>query len=284
MRYVEQKKHPNGLEYISINSSLCEAHIFLQGAQVTYFKPKKQPSLLWVSKAETYEKGTGLRGGIPICWPWFGTHPEPSYPQHGFARDKIWVLEKLEENDHSIKLVLALPSTEIETQFWPHNTSLKLTITLSEQLKVSLSTTNNEDYSIKFSQALHSYFNIQDIKRLKVGGLVNTHYIEFSQSKQQTSNDVTIYKETDRMYYNASKKQFLKTDQGIIVVEREHSSSCVLWNPWIDKSKRLSNFNHDDYLEMICLEACNILDDSVELKSGDTTTLSQIISWQSLDS
>mgnify|MGYP001257092396 CR=1 FL=1 len=280
MSYIEHKVHSQGLQYIEVNSPMCHAHIFLQGAQVTHFQPKNQPSLLWISQAETYEKGVSMRGGIPICWPWFGLHPEPDYPQHGFARHKIWHLERIQESEQEVLITLTLPTSEIETQFWPHRTQLTVTIALSTQLKISLTTQNNEDYPIKFSQALHTYFDIQNIKKLKVDGLVNTPYIEFNQNKHQTAGEVSIYKETDRMYHNASSTQQLKTTQGTIVVKREHSSSCVLWNPWIEKSKRLSNFNQDDYLHMVCLEACNILDDSVDLKPHETFTLSQTIYWQ----
>jgi glucose-6-phosphate 1-epimerase len=95
MGSVTTKKHPNGLDYVAVDTALCQARIFMQGAQIDQFKPVGKAPLLWVSNADDYQLGNGIRGGIPICWPWFGISDTQGFPQHGFARNKIWSLESI---------------------------------------------------------------------------------------------------------------------------------------------------------------------------------------------
>lgn len=281
MGSVTTQKHPNGLEYVSIETKLCQARIFMQGAQIDQFIPSGKPPLLWVSSADDYQPGNGIRGGVPICWPWFGTHENPQYPQHGFARNKIWSLESVDIKDQVVDLVFTLPQSEYEQQYWPHNTQVKVLFTLGETLTVSIVNTNKDNHPVSLTQALHSYFPIGDIHQLSATGFSGAQYIEFGQGPfQQPKDNVTFDRETDRVYTHLTASQELNTPHGTIVVSRENSRSAVLWNPWIDKSVRLSRFNNNDYLTMVCLEAANVLDDKVVLAPGESHTLTTHICWK----
>lgn len=280
MASVTTKKHPNGLDYVEIDTPLCEARIFMQGAQIDRFTPKGKPPLLWVSSADDYQPGHGIRGGIPVCWPWFGMSNHPEWPQHGFARTRIWTLDSVQLRNDIAELKFSLSINDEDRISWPHDTKVELLFTLSDTLSVSLINTNLSDETVSLTQALHTYFPIGDIHQLKATGFSGAHYIEFGKGPYAQATDEVIFnQETDRVYNALGSQQQLHTPQGVINVCRRNSQSAVLWNPWIDKSKQLARFNHDDYLTMVCLEAANVLEDNVTLAPYGSHTLTTEISW-----
>ncbi|WP_046004157.1 D-hexose-6-phosphate mutarotase [Pseudoalteromonas rubra] len=276
---VKLARTESGLEYFDVNGPLCQAKIYLQGAQITEFIPAGQKNLLWVSEDETYLEGQSIRGGIPICWPWFGVHAEPDWPAHGFARKQVWRAERVEEDESAIRIVLSLPMVSIDRTFWPHESSLTVEFVLSDQLEVKLTNTNTGSETFSLTQALHTYFPTPAIAQTRVDGLQGAQYIEFGEGPFTQDEVVTFARETDMVYTQAPEVQIIETPDGKIEVGREHSSSCVLWNPWIEKSKRLSNFRDDEYHTMLCLEAANVMDDAVTLAPGESHTLTTKICW-----
>lgn len=281
MGSVTTKKHANGLDYVEVNTALCQARIFLQGAQIDYFQPLGKPPLLWVSSADDYQPGNGIRGGVPVCWPWFGMSSEANFPQHGFARTRIWALESVEMRNQLVDLRFSLKISEQDKIYWPHNTEVSVLFTLGDTLSISLVNTNSSDETVTLTQALHSYFPIEDIHQLKASGFSGSKYIEFAQGPYpQNTDEVLFDRETDRVYTDLGPVQLLHTPQGTIEVSRENSQSAVLWNPWIEKSQRLGRFNPEDYLTMVCLEAANVLEDKVVLAPGETHSLVTHIRWK----
>ncbi len=277
---VVTKTHPNGLEYIEIDTPLCNATIFLQGAQIDSFIPKGEAPLLWVSSADDYQVGSGIRGGIPICWPWFGMNANADWPQHGFARTRIWSLDSVQQQGQALELTFSLPISQEDKQYWPHDSKVEVIFILTNELKVTLVNTNLGDETLELTQALHTYFPIADVHKLTATGFTGAQYIEFAKGPyQQQGDEVKFDRETDRVYTHLGLTQQLHTPNGIIKVQRQNSHSAVLWNPWIDKSKWLTRFNEEDYLTMVCLEAANVLEDRVVLKPKAQHSLTTIISW-----
>lgn len=281
MASVNTKTHPNGLVYLEIDSKLCSARVFLQGAQIDQFQPKGHPPLLWVSQADDYQIGNGIRGGIPICWPWFGQSAHADWPQHGFARTRDWSLTQVQIQDDKITLGLSLNLTEADSLFWPHRTQISVLYTFTDSLTVTLINTNLDDHPVHLTQALHSYFPTSNIHKTRVTGMAGANYIEFSQGPFEQDRDAVHFdRETDRVYTQLGQEQQIHTPEGVILVGREQSSSAILWNPWIEKSQRLSRFNDEDYLQMLCLEAANVLDDALVLAPGESHSLTTHIRWQ----
>jgi len=281
MGSVTTKKHANGLDYVEINTALCQARIFLQGAQIDHFQPTGKPPLLWVSEADDYQPGNGIRGGVPVCWPWFGMSTEAGFPQHGFARTRIWNLSSVAMRNQWVDLRFDLKISEEDKHYWPHNTEVSVLFSLGDTLSISLVNTNLGKQTISLTQALHSYFPIEDIFQVTASGFSGAKYIEFAKGPySQTTDEVQFDRETDRVYTELGPVQLLHTPQGIIEVSRENSRSAVLWNPWIEKSKRLARFNDNDYLTMLCLEAANVLEDKLELAPGETHSLVTHIRWK----
>ncbi|MGL4938158.1 D-hexose-6-phosphate mutarotase [Shewanella sp.] len=281
MGSVTTKKHANGLDYVEINTALCQARIFLQGAQIDHFQPTGKPPLLWVSEADDYQPGNGIRGGVPVCWPWFGMSTEAGFPQHGFARTRIWNLSSVAMRNQWVDLRFDLKISEEDKHYWPHNTEVSVLFSLGDTLSISLVNTNLGKQTVSLTQALHSYFPIEDIHQVTASGFSGAKYIEFAKGPySQNTDEVQFDRETDRVYTELAPVQLLHTPQGIIEVSRENSRSAVLWNPWIEKSKRLARFNDNDYLTMVCLEAANVLEDKLELAPGETHSLVTHIRWK----
>ncbi|WP_372768240.1 D-hexose-6-phosphate mutarotase [Pseudoalteromonas sp.] len=276
---VTVQQTDTGLEYISVDADFCSAKIFLQGAQLTEFTPKGKKPLIWVSQDEDYQVGKGVRGGIPICWPWFGMSANDGWPQHGIARTMLWRAEEVIENDEKIVVSFSLPMAQVNKEYWPHQSSLKVVFTLSDRLHIALINTNTGDAAFELTQALHTYFPTPEIENTTVDGLQGSNYIEFGEGPYTQSDIVSFARETDMVYQNTPLVQTINTPDGIIEVGRENSSSCVLWNPWTEKSKRLSNFRDDEYHTMLCLEAANVMDDKVTLQPGASHSLVHTVRW-----
>jgi len=277
---VSIERTETGLEFIKVVSHLCHAEIFLQGGQITKFIPKNAQPLLWVSENETYQEGMSIRGGIPVCWPWFGAHVAADWPAHGFARTSLWQADEVHETEDEIVISLQLPMKLVNLIHWPYESSLKIDFILTDKLQVRLTTMNLGRDPFSFTQALHSYFPTSSIEKTYVDGLQGSQYMEFGAGPFSQNEQVHFVRETDRVYTQAASTQTIHTPEGKISVSRENSTSCVLWNPWIEKSKRLSNFADDEYHNMICLEAANVLDDFVILAPQQSHTLITTISWQ----
>ncbi|MGO2167299.1 D-hexose-6-phosphate mutarotase [Pseudoalteromonas sp.] len=277
---VSIEQADSGLEYINVASELCSAKIFLQGAQLTEFTPKDRKPLIWVSSKEDFQEGKSVRGGIPICWPWFGANAKNSdWPTHGVARISLWRADEVTEQGNEIRVSLTLPMAEVDDTYWSHKSTLKVEFVLTNKLEVRLTTTNLSNQVISFTQALHTYFPTPAIEETHIDGLQGAQYIEFGEGPFEQHELVGFVRETDMVYTQAPDTQRIITPDGIIEVGRENSTSCVLWNPWIDKSKRLSNFADDEYQTMLCLEAANVMDDVVQIAPNESHTLATTISW-----
>ncbi|GLS82577.1 D-hexose-6-phosphate mutarotase [Paraferrimonas haliotis] len=281
MGFITLQRHPKGLEYLRIDTPTFEAEVYLQGAQLTHFKPKNRAAILWMSDEESYEPGNGLRGGVPICWPWFGKLPGEDYPQHGLVRKLPWQLVKShEESSGQVVLQFQFPQQQLNSMYWPFKCEVTVEMTLSSTAKVSITTKNLDDKPFVLTQALHSYFRTSDILKTGVSGLQDCSYLEFGHRSTDKAPIVNFTKETDRVYDDAPSQQLIHTPEGQISVSRRHSKSCVLWNPWIDKAKRLERFGDDDYTTMVCLEAANVLQDQIHLEPDNAYTLTTEFGWQ----
>ena len=102
---IEFKTFSNGFPYIEVTNSVSSAKIALQGAHVFEYKKEGKSELLWLSSLALFEENKPIRGGIPICWPWFGPHSDSALPQHGFARISRFTFVSCDEKDEATSIV-----------------------------------------------------------------------------------------------------------------------------------------------------------------------------------
>lgn len=276
----------------------AEVIVAEQGAQVLSFRQGDATPIIWLSEEARFERGQPVRGGVPVCWPWFGDlarNPTPvqdayrgpeSAPAHGLVRSIDWALTHQDCDAGSANLTLTCPAARV-LPGWPHAVELSLHVRLDGSgLHLSLTSHNQGDVPVALSQALHSYFTISDIQQVAVEGLDGRPYVETLEDwqRRQQQGDLTFEGETDRIYLDLPQALSLR-DSGLkrrIRIETQGSRSAVLWNPWIAKAQRLSQFADDAWQRMVCIETANVMDDMVVLEPQASHTLSLSIAAEPL--
>jgi glucose-6-phosphate 1-epimerase len=266
----------HGFTYIEINNGKAHATISTYSGQVLSYRPKNQQhDLLFVSDKAYYEEGKAIKGGIPVCWPWFGPDPEDQgRPAHGFVRNRQWGVSASKSlADGSTQVVLSLVDTAETREIWPHPFKLEIEITVGDSLTVALVTHNTGDGSITISQALHSYFQVGDISKTRVLGLDATDYLDKvgDTARKTQAGPVTIESEVDRIYTDVTGEQVID-DESLgrkIHITSRGCSTAVVWNPWADIAASMGDLGDDDYKKMLCVETANAGPETVEIAAGD---------------
>ncbi len=267
-----------------VRTAKTELLVAQQGAQILSYQRHGEQPLIWLSEQAEFKQGQSVRGGVPLCWPWFGDlrrNPQAvqalyqdgqQAPAHGLVRGLDWQLLGIDSQDDSVSLEFVFNSAEQPLPSWPHAAELKLGIRLDERLHLSLSNRNLGDTPLTISQALHSYFAVGDIRQAEVEGLHGCRYVETLEDWQQRqqSGALGFAGETDRIYLDTPTQLSIRDPawQRRIQLRSSGSGSAVLWTPWIDKARRLSQFADTAWPGMLCVEHGNLLNDMLVLAPG----------------
>lgn len=257
-----------------ISNPHATARIALQGAHLLIFQPHEEQPLIWLSPEARLAEGKSVRGGVPVCWPWFGPHAtEKGYPGHGFARTVPWRLERASQlGDGRTELEFVLVGNETSREQWPHASELRQRITIGETLSHELITTNLGERPLIIGQALHSYFQVGDLRQCRVNGLDGCEYLDkvagMRRARQQGA--VGFTGEVDRIYLDTPARCEIVDPalQRRIVIQAEGSHSTVVWTPWAEKAAQMGDLGPDGYLNMVCVETANAAEDVVEIAPG----------------
>lgn len=276
------------LECLHIQHPKFFAEICLQGSQLTRFNHRTLGEFVWLSPDAQYQQGQGLRGGVPICWPWFGVlekNPEhiaqsvlSKKNAHGFARTQNWTLQSIEETVHGVCVEMLLTHDAHSLAIWPYPFALHCKFHLGDDLRIELTTHNTGHETFAFSQALHTYLGVNNINTTRITGAHRHEYVDALDQWQRKSQQgsIVINQEVDRIYNGAIQYQVLDAQKNLTI--NSNSASSVVWNPWIKKSKTLSQFPYDAYQNMLCIESGNILDDAVSLQANEHHSLTMTLS------
>jgi len=278
---IKYKHFIDDLRYIEISNTSARAKIAFQGAHVFHYERVDEKPLLWLSKNSFFEKGKAIRGGIPVCWPWFGKHPTNSeLPQHGFARSSVWELLEAEEIDrHTTEVLLQLQPSAESLQLWPHKFELLLAITVGRTLTLALTTKNCDEQPFEITAALHSYLAVKNIEKVYVEGLADKSYFDKVTRENRTQQGkLTVCQEVDRVYRKVDYPVTLHDQARTLHVDAQGSSTAVVWNPWREKCVAMADMKDDGYKTMLCIEAANAPGDACMLTPGEEHTLTSVIS------
>lgn len=274
----------DGLIFISVYNKFAEAEISLYGAHITRFVPHGTFDVLWLGQESSFEYGKPIRGGIPICFPWFGPHPEnQELPLHGFVRIMNWdVVETGSLPGGESKIVLKFSSSDETMTKWLYEFEAFLTVVVGKQLDVSFSVANMGKEKFRYTSALHTYLNVSEISNVAIEGLQGTPYYQPSDDRLrlQEENFLVIDQETNRRYIETSNDCAVH-DAAFsrkIVVAKSGSNSTVVWNPWSEVSKGIPDLADDDYQTFVCVETANIYNDQVCVYPGESHTTSLVLS------
>lgn len=273
--------------FLCINNKHAQVRISLFGAHVlSYINKSDGRERLWLSTEAIFDQHTPIRGGIPICWPWFGEANKkslPKSPSHGFLRTQVWNLihaEELVHNNQVQETNLILAPNQLSAYGFEHKVGVRLLVKVNDKLSLQLETTNLGDSPLSLSQALHTYFLIPEISKVKIDGIDEGYLDKLSgQFVQESPQSYNIDREVDRIHRHMSGTAVFirdkETNKPIAKVSQLGHDSLVVWNPWMDKTAQMSDMSKDGYTTMLCIEAANI--DGIEIKANETHTLEQII-------
>lgn len=266
-----------GLPILALVNPYGSCELSLYGGHVLDYRPTGHLPVFFLSKASRFEPGQPIRGGIPVCWPWFGPAPEATQPLHGFARLMQWDLQATEYSSDMTEVRLSLSDSEHTRRFWPHAFELTLRVWLDQRLNLALTTVNRDTCPFTITQAFHPYFRVRQIMDVNVRGLDHSSYRDLLTHQTGTQEGfLNIRAETDRIYTPPAPECVLH-DPGIgraLALAYTGAKRLVVWNPWIDKARAMPDFGDDEYTRMICIEPANADGDDVTLEPGARHTLS----------
>jgi len=271
----------SGLVVAEISNPQATASLCLQGAHLMSWQPRSQSvPVVWLSRDAKLAAGKSIRGGVPVCWPWFGAHAsEPGFPAHGYARTSSWqVVESGNEPDGATRLALRLVENEKTRAQWPHSCALDLTVIVGEALRMELTTENTGELAFTISEALHTYFRISDIGAVRVTGLADCDYWDKVGGSTLKKQDgiIRFAGETDRVYINSAAECVIEDSmlKRRIRIAKSGSLSTVVWTPWTAKAERMGDLGQPDgWREMLCVESANAFDNAVHVAAGTMHTL-----------
>lgn len=269
---------PLGLTVAQLQYRGHRAAVAIMGAQVLSYAPPGGRDVLWLSAAARVGSGKAPRGGIPVCWPWFGQHAsDPAKPAHGFARHRPWHVMETFATADATGLRLGLQTRADAATDWPHVARVELTVAIAGALQLELTTTNLGDGPLPLTQALHSYFAISDVGNVVIGGLDGQPYTDHvgERTRRRQTGLIRLDREVNRVFDFAPGAVDID-DAGFarrIRIEKSGSRSTVVWNPWVAKSESLGDMGDAGFRQMVCVETANAGEDALSLAPGASHTL-----------
>ncbi|HEX7618541.1 MAG TPA: D-hexose-6-phosphate mutarotase [Verrucomicrobiae bacterium] len=274
-----------GLPKINITTKASTAEIYLNGAHVTGFQKHGEPPLLFMSAKSWFAPGKPIRGGVPVCFPWFGNRD--GEPSHGFARIVEWQLLKTAVTpDGAVTLTFALP--QIPGRDAWKNLRTEFIVTVADTLTMELIATNNSSAAMEVENCLHTYFHVGDIGAVSLTGLQSVPFDDFAagaNGARKVENDpvLCIAKETNRVYPNTTGAVEIRDEhlKRLIRIKKSVSNSTVVWNPWTTQ-KLPDDFDPAEHKNMVCVESGNVKQNKLSLAPGNASALKVILSSVSL--
>lgn len=257
---------------ITLHNSRGTATIDPYGGQIMSYVPTGGAEVLWRTTDAHIEAakagGKAPRGGVPVCWPWFGPHPaDKAAPVHGLARIATWRVAQ-STPDHAVLLF----STDGTNPAFPYKAEAKLEVTLGAALDVALTTTNTGSAPFRLTQGLHTYLHVGDVGRVEVLGLEHAHD---NKGGGHRHGPVTIAGEVD-LIYSPVTAPLRVVDRALgrtIVVDNRGCTEAVVWNPGSDKP----DMPADGFRQMLCVEPANAKD-APTVQPGKTVTIATKLS------
>ena len=261
--------HFNGLPAVRLTApDGAQATILLHGAQVVSWIPAGGVERLYLSDKSSFEIGTAVRGGIPVCFPQFAARGP--LPKHGFARTSEWELVEARGGNDFATATLKLDDDDITRQIWPHAFEAELTVLVAgKRLDVGFGVRNSGEETLRFTCALHTYLRMREVEEARLEGLRGLRYLDTTKGLEhdETGTELVIEAETDRIYFNATRPLLLSEPHRSLGISSEGLADVVVWNPWEQLTAALPDMPANGFRHMLCVEAAAI-GTPIELAAG----------------
>lgn len=269
------ERGPGDLPLLIIATGRCRARLTAYGAHLCEWTPAGQAtSALFVSPRSVFAPGKAIRGGVPVCFPWFATHPtDPGEPSHGFARTRPWDVVRVTGEADGVVAELRLASDEATKAHWEADFEARLTLSIGAALAMTFAVVNRGARAIAYEAALHSYFAVGDVERVAIRGLEGATFIDKvdgMKEKVQAAAPLALTGETDRVFLNTTASCVID-DAALgrrIHVEKSGSMATVVWNPWRTKAETIGDVGPDAWRRFVCVETANCGIHRVRLAPG----------------
>jgi len=267
---------------VRITSSAAEGEMYLHGAHVTSWKPAGTDEVLFLSTKSRWEDGQAIRGGIPICFPWFrGKADDPKAPAHGFVRTADWQLDGIVASGSGVTVTMLTESNERTQRWWPGQFRLVHRVMFGSELSLELECSNTGTTPLRFEEALHTYNRVADVHDVRLQGLDGVCFLDnIDSNKEKTQRgDFVAASQTDNAYMNTQSAVDL-LDQKMrrrIRLKKTNSLTTVVWNPWREAAQGMRDLGDGEWTQFLCAEASNILSSAITLEPGQRHTMTAVI-------
>lgn len=271
-----------GYPVICVANDAATATIALHGAHLIDFTPEGESPVIFTSRNAVFRGGKAIRGGIPVCWPWFSAHPSDStLPSHGIARTSFWELIEVAHTTTGTRVVLSL-TTDGSDPRWPFASTATIAFTIGSSLDIKLTTENQSDSAIAFSDTLHCYFKVGAADQSEVTGLDGATYVFNLKDDELKTQDsaIIIDQPIDRVYHSAGANTIVdRANHRVIHINKSGSTNTVVWNPGSDGAKDIGDLADDEFHQFVCVEAGNAHPSPITLEpaASHTTAISVTI-------
>ena len=270
------------LPKVRIHTQAADADIYLHGAQVTSWRPAGAEEVIFLSKHSRFEEGKAIRGGIPICFPWFRAKADnPKALAHGFVRTKAWQLESIAQEQDAVIVTMSTESDDATRHWWPHDFRLVHRISVSAELKLELIATNTGSTALRFEEALHTYHGVADAAKIRVVGLEGVTFLDNTDANRESvqQGEIVMTKPIDNAYLNTENTLELVDPvlHRSVQIAKTNSLTTIVWNPWESGAKALADLGDDEWRQFACVEASNILNHAVPLAPGEKHVMAATI-------
>jgi len=220
---------------------------------------------------------SAIRGGIPICWPWFGAGLRGvASPLHGIARLEEWRLVRTVTTPDAVTARYLLIDARPDKCDFPYR--LTYDVSFGREFSAMLTVRNTGIRRFDFEEALHTYLAVADVRKIAITGLDGAEFLDRAAGHElgphQQVGDIAITEETDRIYHSTGEIRVVDpSGQRQIIIRRTGSQDAVVWNPWIEKARSMPDFGDDEWTGMICVETANVGEHAVTLNPGKEYTM-----------
>jgi glucose-6-phosphate 1-epimerase len=273
---------------VVVTAPRAEAHVYLQGAHVTHYQPRGQAPILFLSRRSAFSPGQAIRGGVPLCFPWFGAKAgDGRAPMHGFARTAPWTLTAVEATgDGTVALELRLEPHPATRRLWPHDFVAWHRVVVGSALELGLEVENAGAEPLGYEAALHTYLALGDVRSATLSGLAGTTYIDKTDGQRRKVEGpapVQLDGETDRVYLGTRAASVVDDPVGgrRLVVEKDGSDVTVVWNPWAEKARAMPDLGDEEWTGFVCVETAQAADHAVTLAPGARHRILSVIRAES---
>ena len=268
------------LPMIHVHNTAADAIVSVYGGQVLSFKPRASGrEMLFLSERAYFAPGKAIKGGVPICWPWFGPDPDGlGRPAHGIARNRMWSVYAVDASSADCTVItLGFDADASTLAVWPHAFSMRLHIRIGETLELALESTNSGTTPYRITQALHTYFAVGAIAQTRVDGLDGCLFVDKTRdgAASTQTGSVTFSSEVDSVYAGVGPQLSIvdAAQNRDISISNQGSTTAVVWNPWAAIAKSMADLADDDYHRFVCVETANAGDEVVEVAPGETARM-----------